>query len=892
MNEYDVSVIIPIYNCEKYLKDCVKSILNQDYKKLERIQVILIDDGSTDKSLKICNELKRDIKEFTIEIITGENEGVSSARNKGIQASKGRYIMFIDADDFISKNAIRKLVEFFDENYDEIDVVSYPRYVYKTNVKDESKKKKILDRYKKYTKTGIYDLAEDYEKIEPTLNIMVKNMFEDNILFDTNLFFHEDTLYITQIVLKKLKIGFVKDVRYLYRIYGDSTTDYKENPLYSFEQYMYVYEKLFEYTDEDGFVPKYIQILFLNVVRYRILKDMLFPYHLQGEEWDKAHARIINLIKKVNNETIMEYSQMNIFHRIYLIRLKNEQMKAKKVFNNRENALVDSNGDILSVEKKIIIVVNRFEVRNKKIQFLGYLKSILFMAAEPEVWLRYKNTYNEEIIDKLVVDKNTVNNKYKTDIDVAQFYNFSFELDIENLKEFELFVVINGKRQLITYYFNKWAPFNNNIGVCQIYRENHRIQYKDCKFYVCMPKSKIRRNNDINNLKIFIKINKNIAIYRAMARFYKNKFKNNKIWIYNDRANVYDNAYSQFKHDIKINDNIKKYYVVDAKKEDYVNRFTKEELKYVVQFRSMKHKLLFLNCDKLLTSFSSLQDFSPFYNTYQYYKDILHYELVYLQHGLLHAHYLKMYSKGTSRIDKIIISSYFEQENLTKNYAYSEKDIIPVGMPRFYDKHENNINLENKIIFAPSWREYLIGDTINRKRELYIPRFENSKYYKEIIEFLSDEKLLKLLKENNLIIDFKIHPVFEPYQKCFKKIENENVIVSIGSTDLNKYKAFITDFSSFQFDFVKIKRPMIYFVPDMDEFRAGLHTYRELDLKHEDAFGKLCLTGNELVKELIRIINNDFNIDEKYKKRMENFFFDIENGKEKLYNILKIDCGM
>ena len=117
MYKYDVSIVIPIYNNQKYIRDCVKSILNQDYKDLKKIQVILVDDGSEDNSLEICKKLQEEIKEFKIEVLTGNNEGVSKARNKGIKASEGKYIMFIDSDDFISKNAISKLVEFFDKNY-------------------------------------------------------------------------------------------------------------------------------------------------------------------------------------------------------------------------------------------------------------------------------------------------------------------------------------------------------------------------------------------------------------------------------------------------------------------------------------------------------------------------------------------------------------------------------------------------------------------------------------------------------------------------------------------------------------------------------------------------------------------------------------------------------
>ena len=305
-----------------------------------------------------------------------------------------------------------------------------------------------------------------------------------------------------------------------------------------------------------------------------------------------------------------------------------------------------------------------------------------------------------------------------------------------------------------------------------------------------------------------------------------------------------------------------------------------------MKFGSIKHKLLFLNSDKILTSFSSLQEYCPFNKNYNYYKDILKYDLIYLQHGILHAKLLRMYAKTFTQIDKFVISSQFEKDNLINNYEYLEKDLIEVGMPRLDDKQEGS-KIENKIIFAPSWREYLIGKSINRKRKINKEKFMNSKYYKETIKFLENEQLINELKEKNLVLDYKLHPIFEKYKDCFNKTLNDNITVSIGDTDLNKYKAFITDFSSFQFDFVKLQRPIIYFMPDIEEFKSGLHTYKELDLKHEDAFGKLCIDGKELVSELIKLINNNFKMDQIYKERMENFFFKVENRKDKLYKILK-----
>ena len=105
MDDNLISIIIPVYNVEKYLKKCINSVINQSHKNLE---IILIDDGSTDKSGIILDEYAK-IDE-RIKVYHKKNGGLSSARNYGIKRSNGNYICFIDSDDFISKYMIENLL--------------------------------------------------------------------------------------------------------------------------------------------------------------------------------------------------------------------------------------------------------------------------------------------------------------------------------------------------------------------------------------------------------------------------------------------------------------------------------------------------------------------------------------------------------------------------------------------------------------------------------------------------------------------------------------------------------------------------------------------------------------------------------------------------------------
>ena len=106
-----VTVVVPIYNVEKYIDNCIQSIICQTYQNL---QIILVDDGSPDNCPRICDEYQKN--DSRIEVIHKKNGGLSDARNAGIQKAKGKFICFIDSDDFINSKYIEKLYNMIEKN--------------------------------------------------------------------------------------------------------------------------------------------------------------------------------------------------------------------------------------------------------------------------------------------------------------------------------------------------------------------------------------------------------------------------------------------------------------------------------------------------------------------------------------------------------------------------------------------------------------------------------------------------------------------------------------------------------------------------------------------------------------------------------------------------------
>lgn len=115
-----ISVIIPIYNTEKYISECLESIINQTYTNLE---IILINDGSTDNSLSICNNYAQ--KDKRIQVISQRNQGLSCARNAGLNISTGDLISFVDSDDKLDLNTYRNNIEYFNQ-YPTLDFIQIP----------------------------------------------------------------------------------------------------------------------------------------------------------------------------------------------------------------------------------------------------------------------------------------------------------------------------------------------------------------------------------------------------------------------------------------------------------------------------------------------------------------------------------------------------------------------------------------------------------------------------------------------------------------------------------------------------------------------------------------------------------------------------------------------
>lgn len=227
--DIDISVIVPVYNVADYLEECVNSLVDQTK---DNIEIILVDDGSTDSSKEICNKVAQ--RYDNIKVIHKVNGGLSSARNAGIDIANGRYLAFVDSDDWVHKDMLKVMFELATKNDADIVQCDFLRVnsIEQINNIDDNSDYKIL--------SNIESLCELHE--ETYVNtILAWNKIYRKELFDEirypNGKIHEDELTTYKLIYKANKIIKTNRVLYYYRYNTNSitTANFSEKKLSALE---------------------------------------------------------------------------------------------------------------------------------------------------------------------------------------------------------------------------------------------------------------------------------------------------------------------------------------------------------------------------------------------------------------------------------------------------------------------------------------------------------------------------------------------------------------------------------------------------------------------------------------------------------------------------------
>ncbi len=870
--EYRVSVIVPVYNAEEYLRECLDSIVEQSIDKSD-IEVLLIDDGSKDGSGEICREYEREYPCF--KYFYKENSGVSATRNMGIKMAQGKYFVYLDSDDKLTKNSIENIVDFFDVHYEEIDLVTYFIQPYKGNefLKPHARFSTVLKG------TGVYDLNENPYIIQTTMNICVKNLGEDNVLFNEKMKRQEDQEYINRVIERTFKIGYCSQATYLYNRSNENssvaTTFYA---YYLFEDSMEYFENLFSrYEDK---VPRYFQALFFHDLRWKLTARILYPFHYNKEDFKKAVDRIKALLERVDPSIIAKNPSISKKHIHYWLKMKPNVKPVPFVTKDTVRILVDGY-NIETTYKTAVRLVKIEQTNEGKFRVRGVIESSIYdyIDEKPELYV-VENGKIERRLEMFPSRYGYVG----TNIPTNKAYGFDYYLDPETVESFSLRCVVESFTHDVIINFMGTAVFKHKERLYAYARNNYIFSFSNNTILVRKSSKEEVYRFEKSQVENYVK-NLSVAELKNEAIDYRYE---HRVWLYSDSNSVEkDNGYYQFQNDFGKDDGIDRYYVYAKPYEEIEHLFDEKQKEYLVEFGSPEHRMLYLASEIIISSFFGRESISPFLTEAEEmnYYDIEHFRVIYMQHGVLHASYPIKYSAENARCDKIVVSTNFEIENMTKNYAFREEDLIKCGMPR-YEHIDRNSVPKNRIIFAPSWRSYFAKNITPTTYQVSSGSFCNTDYYINFQKFFNDERLAEALEKHDVYLDVKMHPIINDIvSELFTT--NSDRINFVSEANLEDYKMFITDFSSFVFDFAYLSRPILYFVPDYEQFKSGMNLYRKLDLPFKKGFGPFTKDPKKAVDELIKICERDFEPEKVYRERMDGFYLPMNNCCEGIYDYIR-----
>lgn len=286
-----VSIITPVYNVEECIERSIKSVMNQTCKDFE---LLLIDDGSKDKSIDIARGLLEN-SSINYKIITQKNSGVSAARNRGIKEASGEYITFLDSDDYIDHKFVERMYEKAEESKCEIVFCDYSEVDAKGNVLVQNRTN-YLNEFISGKEAALMQLKDDIT-IGMRSAIYKSSIIQDNnLLFDTKRKYGEDMVFVVKALLYAKKVISVNEILAFYVIWGNSVT---QNVSLKHLDCYYSYIDLLNDIKDDESLNKIKSFL----VEFKIPYSISHVFSVLGKD-SNFHEE---LFKFLNKEDVRKY---------------------------------------------------------------------------------------------------------------------------------------------------------------------------------------------------------------------------------------------------------------------------------------------------------------------------------------------------------------------------------------------------------------------------------------------------------------------------------------------------------------------------------------------------------------------------------------------------------
>ncbi|HEB7538954.1 TPA: CDP-glycerol glycerophosphotransferase family protein, partial [Campylobacter coli] len=383
--------------------------------------------------------------------------------------------------------------------------------------------------------------------------------------------------------------------------------------------------------------------------------------------------------------------------------------------------------------------------------------------------------------------------------------------------------------KIFLYEKRIWLKLKNDIKMLDIFMDSQKLKL-------------VFNNNFINDLNEVLKV---------LNKQKKQRIKNSNLWLFADMSwRADDNAEHLYRYVMRNHPKQKIAFILSKKSIDYL-RLKKEGFK-LVDPKSFYFKYLIYKADKIISSHVDRYIFNALGGDTLKTKDF-----IFLQHGVIKDDLSRWLNQR--KIDIFITSTKAEYDSIAgdfNHYKFSTKEVVLTGLARWDALVKNNILNTKQILIMPTWREYLSGKVQKYGARARNPEFVKSLYFQKWQEFLCNKELEKLAVQCGYSIVFIPHPQVRMYLEDFNL---PSYIITSYKESMQelfcKSSLMITDYSSVAFEMAVLKKPVLYYQFDKDEFFAK-HSYTQGYFDYErDGFGEVCFNYNQLLYYLKDILS-------------------------------------
>ena len=878
-----ISIVIPVYNKSSTLEKCIASLLDSN-SCLSQCEIVLINDGSFDGSEEICRHLSE--SHSFIHCFSQNNQGVSAARNRGIEVATGEYILFLDADDELKAGTIDSILSVLSEYGHSFDLLTYPiRYVEANGEERTHKRIKLFNNG-----SGVYDLEELPSICQTTMNVCVRKTKALAHPFHGNMYLGEDQLFNTTILAERNKIGYCAEAEYIYHRDGESLSSGSNNkPVFAFGQMIELYTQLLDIGVKHPKMKSYCHEMILHNFWWRCSSGSLFPDFGTAQERAINGERLAAIAHSISLDTWCSSYYLTSFQKAYLLKEFDLLPKGLTVEYDNNKFHVLSNSVRLWSGKGPYLHLTKLQAFDDHIAATFVLLSGAF-SVDPRTPRMTAMILNKEAPVSLLPSSYEIHDaKAKS----TRAWHFYLEFPITSSDhDVSLHLYLDDTEVPITSTIQRLRFTNSRQGSSP----NTRY-FEHCNISIGKSTLKVRqkkRSGFVRELMRDRRISPDHARTRRRLRTFRKTNKTMKTWLYADLPNSSsaNNALSQFLHDAQITDGITRYYITSKTAE--IRQTFPSVADKVLEYGSEEHMRAFACADVVLASYLELACFLPCERRdIDYLGDLFAAKtFVYLQHGILHTIMPTYFSYDRHVFDYEVISTDFERRNLITNHYYPSDRLIPSGAPRLDSINSNTA--KRKIIYIPSWRSHLVGGRA-------LKRTGNESAFLKSDFFLGVSELIDLVNKSNFldkykyVFEVKLHPNMEVYQHLLP-VDGIHSLIADDAINVSEYSIVVTDFSSFVYDFYYAGSAIIYFFPDRREFEGGANHYSNLAFNLESGLGPYSENAQDIMTIIERILSETQFCDKPEESPSDftgrdSFFLHRDgNNCERLYQAIRSIC--